>query len=207
MFPMFNDDRNWLAAGIVGALLIPVLVFGFQLPYVLALGAGAVAFIGLVLLLAPRKLFEGIDVSKVGRGKLDLTRQVLVEAMPSVSRLKDSVADIRSPKIKAIVERLSGTAESIVSGVEKEPERLSSVQRFLTYYLPSAAQLAESYSVLEKQRNPDPTRLKEAETVITKLDNAFSHYADSLMESDLSGLDVDLRLIEQAIKEDIGQPT
>lgn len=203
---MFNDDRNWLAAGSVAGILIPVLVFGFQLPYVLALGAGAVAFIGLILLLTPRKLFEGIDVSKVARGRLDLTRQVLVEAMPAVGRLKAGGATIRSPKIRAVVERLTGTAESIVSGVEKEPERLSSVQRFLTYYLPSAAQLTESYSVLEKQRNPDPTRLKEAEAVITKLDDAFSHYADSLMESDLSGLDVDLRLIERAIKEDIGQP-
>lgn len=202
---MFKDDRNWLAAGLAAAVLMPVLVFGAHLPFVLALGAGVVAFVGLVFLLAPRRLFEGIDVSKIARSRLELTRQVLNDAMPALDRLEAGSRRIQSPKIRSLVERLAATARGIVTSVESEPERLASVQRFLTYYLPSAAQLAESYGILEQQRAPDSTRLKEAETVIAKLDSAFSHYADSLLESDLTGLDVELRLISQAIKEDVGQ--
>jgi len=57
--------------------------------------------------------------------------------------------------------------------------------------------------VLEQQRSPDGGRLEQAEAVIGKLNEAFGHYADTMLESDLSGLDVDLRLIERAVKDDL----
>ena len=57
--------------------------------------------------------------------------------------------------------------------------------------------------MLEQQRAPDVSRVKQTEAVIAKLDEAFSHYADSLHESDLSNLDVELRLIDAAVKKDI----
>ena len=58
--------------------------------------------------------------------------------------------------------------------------------------------------MLEQQRSPDPARLAQVEGVIGKLDSAFAHYADSMLESDLAGLEVDLRLIERSVKDDLG---
>jgi 5-bromo-4-chloroindolyl phosphate hydrolysis protein len=197
------NDRNWVAAGIAGALLIPLLVFGLRLPYVIALAAGLIAFAGLAALLAPRKLFEGIDVSKVARGRLDLARKVLGDAEPELVKLSAAAAKIKDARIRGEVEHLAGTAKAILAGVEQNPERLSSVQRFLTYYLPAAGELAENYAVLEQKRSPDAARLEQANAVIGKLGEAFSHYADTLLESDLSGLDVELKLIDAAIKEDL----
>ena len=198
-----NEGRNWLAAGLVAAIMMPVLVFATKLPFVLAIAAACGTFAGLTFLLSPRKLFEGINVSKIARGQLDVVRKVLEDAMPALSRLEKAGSTIRSPKIRETVARLSKTARTILDGLEQNPERLSSVQRFLTYYLPSSAELAESYAVLEQQRAPEPARIKQTEAVIGKLDEAFSHFADSLLESDLSNLDVELRLIDAAVKEDI----
>lgn len=160
-------------------------------------------FLGSVFLLAPRKLFEGIDVTNVARSRLDVVRKVLEDAGLSLTRLETAAADIKAPKIKAATRHLVQTARSIIAGVEKEPDRLSSVQRFLTYYLPSAGDVTASYAVMEKQNNPDPERVRKTEAVIGKLDDAFAHYVDSLHESDLSNLDVDLRLIENAVKDDL----
>ena len=198
-----NEDSNWLAAGVVAGIVMPVLVFAAHLPFVIAAAAAGGTFVGLTFLLAPRKLFEGINVSNVTRGQLDVVRKVLEEATPALDRLEKAGATIRSPKIRETIGRLSKTARTILAGLEQNPERLSSVQRFLTYYLPSSAEIAESYGVLEQQRAPDPARIKQTESVISKLDDAFSHYADSLLESDLSNLDVELRLIDAAVKEDI----
>jgi hypothetical protein len=52
---------------------------------------------------------------------------------------------------------------------------MTSVQRFLTYYLPAAADLTESYSVLEQQRTPDKARIQNAKAVLSKLNDAFGH--------------------------------
>jgi 5-bromo-4-chloroindolyl phosphate hydrolysis protein len=199
----FREDLNWIAGGFVAAVLLPTLVFLVQLPFWLALGVSAGGFLGFVFLLAPRKLFEGINVSNVARGRLDVVRKVLEDADQSLKRLEDAASEIKAPKIKAATAHLVQTARSIIAGVEQEPDRLSSVQRFLTYYLPSAGDVTTSYAVMEKQNNPDPDRVHKTETVIGKLDDAFAHYADSLHESDLSNLDVELRLIENAVKDDL----
>ena len=203
---MFADDRNWIAAGIVTAVLIPLLVFGIGLPFAVAASAAVIVFTGLVFFLAPRRLFEGIDVSKVARGRLDLARKVLSGAEPAVDRLKEVAQRISNTAVAGRVDRLAATARTIIAGVEADPNRLASVQRFLTYYLPQSGELAESYAVLEQKRAPDPARMAEAEELIGKLDEAFSHYADTLLESDLGDLDVQLRLLQSSLKEDMGKP-
>ena len=202
-----RNDANWLMAGAAGAVLLPILVFALGLPVVVSLPISLAVAAGLGFVLAPRRLFEGIDTSALGRGQVELVRKVLSDAEPSLERLRAAGNEIKSAGTRKVVAHLSSTAETIMKGVEASPERLSSVQRFLTYYLPSAAEISESYGVLEKQRAPDPARVRQTEGVISKLDEAFSHYADSLLESDLSNLDVELRLVERAVKEDIKAPT
>ena len=41
--------------------------------------------------------------------------------------------------------------------------------------------------------------------MIVKLEDAFVHYADSLADDELGTLDVDLRLIQASLKEDLGR--
>jgi 5-bromo-4-chloroindolyl phosphate hydrolysis protein len=205
MSGFFADDRNWIAAGIVAALLVPLLVFGAGLPFALGAAASAIVFAGLVFLLAPRRLFEGVDVTKIARGRLDLARKVLTDAAPLVDRLKIAAGRIETTGMSGRVDRLAETARTIIAGVEADPNRLASVQRFLTYYLPQAVELTENYAVLERKRSPDPARKAETEELIGKLDEAFSHYADTLLESDLADLDVQLRLLQSSLREDLGQ--
>ena len=200
---VFRNGLNWVVAGIAAAALIPLLTFVVNVPFLVALGIGLVALFGLVLLLAPRGLFEGIDVSAINKGKLELVRKVLADATPALERLDEASRRIRNAAIRKRGQDLTATARTIFARIEQNPERMISVQRFLTYYLPAAAELTESYGVLEQQRSPDPARLQQAETVLGKLNEAFGHYADTMLESDLSGLDVDLRLIERAVKDDL----
>jgi 5-bromo-4-chloroindolyl phosphate hydrolysis protein len=198
-----RNDLNWIVGGLAAAVLLPGLVLVASLPFWVAAIAAGLAFAGFVVLLAPRQMFDGMDVSSVARGRLEVVRKVLEDANRSLDRLEEAAKDIKSAAMRSTTAHLAKTARTIIAGVEKEPERLSSVQRFLTYYLPSAGDLTASYAVMEKQNSPDPARVKRTEAVIAKLDDAFEHYSDSLLESDLSNLDVELRLIEGAVKDDL----
>jgi len=76
------------------------------------------------------------------------------------------------------------------------------VQRFLTYYLPAAADVAEGAVAIFAQARPDTGRIAEVKATAERLDAAFATYADNLVLADLSRLDLDLKLLGQALDED-----
>ena len=199
----FANDWNWIVAGCVAAALVVALALGLNVPFVIAVAIAAFVFGGLVLLLSPRRLFEGIDVKAIGSGRIAFARDLLTEAAPSLDKLKTTGDHIKDAAVAGQVRHLATMAADVFAKVEATPAGAPAVRRFLSYYLPQAAQVAEAYDVLEDQHAPDQARLAEIREIIKKLETAFTHYADSLAETELGSLDTDLKLIEASLKEDI----
>lgn len=199
---MLGKDANWIVAGLVAALGLPAFIW-LGMPFVIALPVVLTAFAGLVILLAPKRLFEGFNVAGIGKQRLAFARDLLSEAAPSAERLDQAARTIANAQVKHQVAHLSEIASDIFARVEANPATASSVRRFLSYYLPKAADISEGYVVLERKRSPNPDRVGEVTKVIQKLEDAFVHYADSLAETELGTLDVDLRLLEASLKEDL----
>lgn len=199
-----KNDLNWIIAGVVAALLLPLLTI-IGLPFVVAAIVAVIAFIGLVVFLTPRKLFEGFDVNALGRDKVAFATDLLKEAQPAADRLSATALRIADKTIKEKVRHLEQIARDVFGKVEANPGSAAGIRRFLSYYLPRAAEVSEGYAALEDKRAPDPTRLKEVGEVIGKLEDAFVHYADSLVDNELGSLDIDLKLIQQSLKEDLGR--
>jgi 5-bromo-4-chloroindolyl phosphate hydrolysis protein len=203
MRSLFGNDWNWIIAGLVAALLVPGLSFFVGIPFWIAAIIAAIVFAGLVLLLSPRQLFEGIDTKAIGTGREDFARDLLSEAQPYAARLRDSAGGIRDRETASRVKHLAEIASDVFAKVEANPGSAGTVKRFLSYYVPRAAEVAEGFAVIEAKRAPDTARLEEVRTVLVKLEEAFVHYADSLVDDELGSLDTDLRLIQASLKEDI----
>lgn len=199
---MFKNDSNWIVAGAVAAILLPVLAV-IGVPFVIAAILAALAFVGLVILLSPRRLFEGINIAGIGKQRLEFARELLTEAAPAAERLGMAGRRIADPIVRHKVTNLADISREILEKVEANPARASAARRFLSYYLPQAAEVAEGYATIESKRAPKPERLEAVAGMIEKLEGAFIHYADDLAESDLGTLDVDLKLIEASLKEDM----
>lgn len=201
---LFDNGGNWIAGGIVAAVLVPLLVIAAGLPLIVALPVTAAAFAGVAMLTAPRRLFEGIDVSGVGRGRLELARKVLSEAAPYRDRLRAAAVNQPDKDIGAALRQMADTTDAIMAEVEKSPAKLTLVTRFLGYYLPQAAELADGYRLVKQKRLPDLQRAGEMRDMIGKLGTAFAKFADGLLDADLKGLDVELKLLEATLKDDMG---
>ena len=201
---MLKNDLNWLASGVAAAVLLPALA-AIGVPFILAAIIAIVAFAGLVVLLAPRKLFEGIDVAAVGRDKVAFAQDLLSEAMPAAERLGTAARSIESAGVKSKVLHLAEIARDVIGKVEANPGTAPSVRRFMTYYLPRSAEIAEGYATLAEKRQPDPKKLDEVSAVIGRLEEAFVHYADTLTDQELGSLDIDLKLVQTSLKEDLGR--
>ena len=201
----FGNDWNWIVAGLAAAILVPVLSFFAGMPIWIAAVIGLLVFVGLIFVLAPRGLFEGLDAKAIGRGRLEFARDLLNSATPAARRLEASAAQITSKETARRVRHLAEIASDVFAKVEANPESAGTVRRFLSYYLPRAAEVAEGFAVIEAKRQPDATRLQEVDLVLTKLEDAFVHYSDSLVDDRLDTLDTELRLIQASLKEDIGR--
>ena len=147
-----RSGLNWLAGGAAAAILVPVLALGPGLPFWIACIASALAGGGLVILLAPATRFKALDASGVARGKIAFARELLTEADPFISRLEAAAKAIRAKTAVDRVRHLASVARGIFEAVEKDPLRIDRVRRFLTYYLPRAAEMAEAYQSLERRR-------------------------------------------------------
>ncbi|MBB3560700.1 5-bromo-4-chloroindolyl phosphate hydrolysis protein [Rhizobium sp. BK512] len=200
-----GNDGNWIMAGLVTAILVPVLTFAAGMPFWIAAVIGLLVFAGLVFLLAPRRLFEGLDIKVIGRGRLAFARELLEAAVPSAQRLEAAAEDITDKQTAARVRHLAEIAADVFRTVEAKPESANAVRRFLSYYLPRAAEVAEGFAAIEAKRAPDIKQLEDVRAVLVKLEDAFVHYADSLVDDALGTLDTDLRLIQASLKEDLGR--
>ncbi|KMO26830.1 5-bromo-4-chloroindolyl phosphate hydrolysis family protein [Methylobacterium aquaticum] len=189
-----------LWAGLAGGAFAPLAAFGLGLPLWVALPGAVLVFAGLRLVLAPRAPFEGLDRAALDGAALDLAGEVLAAARGDLARLREAARTVRAPEPRARLERLHAVAVATAERVEREPRRLNAARRLLTYYLPAAVRLGEGYRILEGAHRPDPARLAAAAAMIGNLDAVFSRHADRLDAPEIEGLDVELKLLADAIR-------
>lgn len=203
--PEAPAGMNWIAGGAAAAIALPLLAIGVGMPFWIAGLVSATAGGGVVFLLSPRKMFDRLDASGAAQGKIEFARDLLTEAEPYAVRLEIAVNSIRTANVSERVRHLARISREIFAGVENDPLRIDRVRRFLTYYLPRAAEIAEAYAMLEKGTR-DTTRIAATSEMIDRLDDAFTHYAANLQEADLGNIDIELKLLKRSLDEDLGQP-
>jgi 5-bromo-4-chloroindolyl phosphate hydrolysis protein len=195
---------NWISGGVAAAILLPLLAVGLGMPFWIALPISALAGGGIVAVLAPRKLFAELDVSGAARGRIEFVRELLIEAQPLADRMEAAAAGIRTRAVADRVRNLVKTARDIFAAIERDPLQIDRVRRFLTYYLPRAAEITEAYGLLERSAAPDAARLTATGALIDRLDTAFRRYGANLRDADLDKLDIELKLLKSSLDEDIG---
>jgi 5-bromo-4-chloroindolyl phosphate hydrolysis protein len=195
---------NWIAGGLAAAVLIPALALGLGAPYVLSVMIALLAGGGTVVLLAPRERFEGLDAAAIGRGRIQLAKELLDEADPLVQRMQAAAKAIRSDAVRQRVGHLAVSAKGILAAVETDPLKIEPARRFLTYYLPRSAEVAEGYHMLEQMKLPDAQRMQATSELLDRLDGAFAKYADGLLDVDMSRLDIELKLLKSSLDDDLG---
>ena len=201
----FGSARmSWIAGGLAAVVLLPLLVVGAGMPLWAACLISVAAGGGLSVSLSPRKPFARLDKSGAARGKIAFARDLLTDAEPLAVRLEVAVSSIGTPKVAERVRHMARMSRDIFAGIEDDPLRVDRVRRFLIYYLPRAADLAETYALLEKGGARDASQIVAAGELIERLDAAFTRYAGDLQHADLGNIDIELKLLRSALDEDLG---
>lgn len=202
--------RYLLAAGI-SVVTLPVFVLGFGAPVWLGLLTSGAVFAVLALFAAVRTPMINAERGAAGqatpapRGASPAVKAAFDEAIPALVRIEQVIARTPKNQLRDRLQRIVETGRAIILEVEEDSTRVSAVARLLTYYLPRTADIATAYEQLRERGDAAPDRRAAIEDVVEKLEDAFVHYADRLADDDMKGVDVDIRLLNESLKEDLGR--
>ncbi|MFZ4405910.1 MAG: 5-bromo-4-chloroindolyl phosphate hydrolysis family protein [Paracraurococcus sp.] len=194
---MLRDGPHWLPAWGAAAALLLALQFGAGLGFPIAFAGGLLCGVVLTAVLHRPGLAESIPSG--GRG--DLVRKLIAEAEPELARLHAAAAALRDPALGSRFASMAATTTGVMQALAADPARIGQGQRLLTYLLPRAAQIAEGLRLIEAQAAPDAERQRRLTEITVRLDEAFTRTKDRLAEPELRALDLELKLLEQALAE------
>ncbi len=214
-----RSQRSVIAIG--GGLLVGGLVGATGIFPLVAVGAGIITYGAAAWTL--RKIAEAdlsprlarpkprpeiaaprVEENGLNDARAQLVRKVLDEATSDLKKLDAAAGRLADSEAREIAGRLVGAGQRLSAQVAQAPEKLAMAQRAFTYHLPKSVYVAESIAALEVS-GADPARRQAARHVLARMENLFEKTALDLAGVDAREMDVELRLIQQALDEDLNE--
>lgn len=151
----------------------------------------------------PRIEAPPINPQGISDARADTARKIVEEAARNLKAAQAAARPIADPEVRALVDRLSETGQRIIAAVAERPELLPRAQRTLTYHAERAAFLVGSLGAMAASPAADPKRYAAAKHVLARMDNLFERTALALTAGEAKEMDLELRLIDQALDEDL----
>ncbi len=196
-----DRGTSTLIAGVAGALAFPLLALGLSLPLWLSLVVALGVFGGLLLLLRPSGF--GLNVDAMSEAQSETVRGLIGDGSAALSRIKRIAPAIKDPAMQASLQSLTKTSDQILAHIQGDAGRAMAVRRYLTFYLPNAASIAEGWQTLENAAGATPARMQQARDVIAALNEAATKYAGEADAPELSELDLSLKVVKDSLKSDL----
>lgn len=188
---MIAQRSPWLTAVALSMLVLPLAVLGLRAP----LWLGVLIAVG-ALAAATLSMRGPARVTAQATAKLS----VLEDAELARTALLEAAREVRDGRVRARLERIAARIRALVDHVSATPADLARVQRALAYYAPRAAALATSYGVMEDAG--ESARLPDVARVLARIDGYLAHSLDWLAGDARRALDIELKLIDDALDED-----
>ena len=119
------------------------------------------------------------------------------EAVRRIQELNDAIPDYR---MSAKLKQIEILTSSILSQVEKKPDKRKSVRQFMDYYLPTTIKLLEQYVNLQEVGLPGEnitTGMERIEAMLDKVIVAFQKQLDGLFAREVVDITADIQVMEQ----------
>ena len=126
-------------------------------------------------------------------------QQMLTEGGAYIRRIREINLELPAEDISRKLDTLETVTGKIFVYVEKHPNKLPQIRKFLCYYLPTTLKLVEAYRDLEKQHADSKSAggaKEEIQGALDKINLAFQTLLDNLMQDDLLDLSADISTLE-----------
>jgi hypothetical protein len=190
-----------VAAGCAAAAALPAAALGFDMPVLLALLFAVAVFVTVAAIGVALRYPIGQRIEAPARASpadIAVTR----EAQSALERLAAAVPDVDEPSLRAQFARIATEASILMEETADAAPTPLETQRLLTYYLPRAAELAETVAALNLTAARDPDRIASLTALADQIGKAFETWREARTGEDLRALDREIRLVRDALAED-----
>jgi 5-bromo-4-chloroindolyl phosphate hydrolysis protein len=203
--PNFYKSFLWMMismviCAVIGIVLLAELRAGLLISGIVTLAAYFGLTYGLPNLLGNASISPGSGPHDEPLKDADPRVELLVEAHRHLQSIEAACAHVPlalGDTLSCIVRQ----GRSITQVVTAAPEKLQSVVRFFTYYLPATADLVEDRLKLGTLAGTQ--RLQEIDQTLERLSLAFGTFERGLLEPDLESVDMDIQLLDRALDDDL----
>jgi 5-bromo-4-chloroindolyl phosphate hydrolysis protein len=192
-----------LIAGLAGAATLPILAVGFHVPLWLAVIVTLIGAAGVWLITSALRPGSGIGEEEAIEARSEVVRELVADASAAIDRLTKIQKTVRDDEMRKEIDDLVATGSRVLKDVRANPQRAMAVRRLLTFYLPNAAGLAEGWRALETRTRPSPERITQTREVMKGLGEVFHRFADDVAGPELQTLDLDLKVVKDALSADL----
>ena len=190
VMPIYCSAALWLIMGLIlkGNIL---KIWGLLITALLSVGAYFVA----------SKIFKGEDIEveeAVSTGDAAVDRQI-EESRAKLKKLKQYDDVLPDPEISKQLGRMKNAGDAILEIVEKNPAKAADVQRFLSYFLPTAEKLVSSYVTFDQAKSKTPnivSAMRTVESSLERIADAFEKQLDSLMQEKTFDIETDVSVLQ-----------
>ncbi len=191
-----------IAAGLA-AIVFPATALGLHLPLWIDAGLSVAVLSGAYMVISRPSSVDGIDEDQVIEARNQTGRGLVDDGADALERLRKAGKAIKDAAMRGQVDSLCRTADKVIRDVRADPSKAMAVRRLLTFYLPNAASLTEGWQTLEQRATPGGDRAEQTRKTMLALNDAFSKFADDLTAPQMQTLDLDLKMLNDALKSDL----
>lgn len=113
-----------------------------------------------------------------------------------------AASGVASGEVGLSLQKIVQKCEQMERDLIKEPHKLSHVQRIFTYYIPATQDLLLARG--KALSNNDEVKIDEIDKMLARLAQAFEDFAAKMHGEDARSIDIDIRLLEQSLQQDLG---
>ena len=191
-----------LLGACAGAVTLPGAAFLLGLPLWMDGGLAGAVMAG-VYFVSRSGAPETLDDQTLIDARNQTGRSLIPDAQTSIDRMKKAQTRIQDASVRGQINDLVQAGSKVLAAVRADPSKAMAVRRLLTFYLPNAASIAEGWVALEGRATPSPERMAQTGATLRSLNEAFAKFSDDMVEPQMQTLDIDLKVVNDALKSDL----
>ena len=134
--------------------------------------------------------------------ELDARVDEVYEKIPAVREMNDAIP---GEEVSAQLEQLEMVTSKIFSHVERHPEQIPEIRKFMAYYLPTTLKLVKAYREFDSQTIEGETissAKAEIQNTLDTINMAFVKLLDSLFEDAAFDISTDITVLQTMLAQE-----
>jgi len=196
------SNMPYLAIGVIWFVLAIIFPMYKWYSYIIL----GVISVGAYFLMRKMKVFKDKEITyqeAIPYAELTVL-EVLNEGEGYIKSLNAANDAIKDETVSIDIDEIVKLAESILARVKEYPDKVPSIRKFISYYLPTLVKLLNYYSELEEAMPSEnvKTSMAKIEATLDQVEMGFKEQLDSLYEKEAIDIVTDIKVLEALLQQE-----